>query len=293
MLCLFFFSKENTVPLDSTKVVNEKRFQGISTYCSNFFKWTKNASEADFIVLPRKYNNSEVEIQNKYLDTARKNNKKLLLFQIDDSEESFLDIPNTILYKTSILKSKKSRNIRSMPAFVDDIFDGTIMPQPILSIGYCGHTEHGREKYIKALINSDIKTDFILREGFWAPELKDKVVAKSEFDRNIRRNLFTFCHRGAGNFSYRFYETLMHGRIPLLIDTDCELPFHEYWKTNYLGPLTTRLEPKDLSGLISKYYDKASAYLHNIQIDNRILWEHYFSPRGFINSLHKDLLSDV
>ena len=67
-----------------------------------------------------------------------------------------------------------------MPVFVDDTFDGTIMPQPILSIGYCGHTEHGRKEYINALKNSNLKTDFILREGFWAPELKDKVVAKNE-----------------------------------------------------------------------------------------------------------------
>ena len=35
------------------------------------------------------------------------------------------------------------------------------------------------------------------------------------------------CARGRGNFSYRLYETLCSGRIPVFIDTDCVLPFED------------------------------------------------------------------
>lgn len=45
-----------------------------------------------------------------------------------------------------------------------------------------------------------------------------------EFFENIQNNLYTFCLRGNGNFSVRFYETLIMGRIPVLVDTDVRLP---------------------------------------------------------------------
>ena len=38
-------------------------------------------------------------------------------------------------------------------------------------------------------------------------------------------NLYGLCVRGFGNFSFRLGETLMMGRIPILIDTECILPF--------------------------------------------------------------------
>ena len=49
------------------------------------------------------------------------------------------------------------------------------------------------------------------------------------------KSLFTFCYRGAGNFSYRFYETLMMGRIPILVNTDCVFPFEDKVDINSLG----------------------------------------------------------
>lgn len=39
---------------------------------------------------------------------------------------------------------------------------------------------------------------------------------------------YIMCARGAGNFSYRFYEVMCSGRIPLFVDTDCLLP-HDRW----------------------------------------------------------------
>ena len=54
-------------------------------------------------------------------------------------------------------------------------------------------------KYLQILYNSDIKTNFIIRNGFWAPGI-DKSIARKEYFDNIENNLFTFCYRGAGNF---------------------------------------------------------------------------------------------
>jgi len=46
-----------------------------------------------------------------------------------------------------------------------------------------------------------------------------------EFLQNMIGSDYVFCCRGAGNFSYRLYEALCCGRIPVFIDTDCVLPY--------------------------------------------------------------------
>ena len=104
-------------------------------------------------------------------------------------------------------------------AISPDYFRGIFKKEQDCSIGYCGHMMFGRKKYLQTLLNSSLKCNFVLRQGFWAPGV-DKKVARQEYFENMENNIFTFCYRGAGNFSYRFYETFMMGRIPILINTD-------------------------------------------------------------------------
>ena len=52
------------------------------------------------------------------------------------------------------------------------------------------------------------------------------------FNKNLETSEFTFCPRGNGNFSIRFYEALMSGRIPVVLNTDNELPFNKYINWN-------------------------------------------------------------
>ncbi|NJM79313.1 MAG: exostosin family protein [Flavobacterium sp.] len=77
--------------------------------------------------------------------------------------------------------------------------------------------------------NKGINATFIYRNKYRAGavtrEQKEKTTLA--FYENIEQNLYIFCLRGSGNFSVRFYETLIMGRIPLLIDTDVRLPFHD------------------------------------------------------------------
>ena len=50
--------------------------------------------------------------------------------------------------------------------------------------------------------------------------------ARQEYVQNMIESDYILCARGAGNFSYRLYETLSCGRIPVFIDTDCVLPYN-------------------------------------------------------------------
>ena len=75
-----------------------------------------------------------------------------------------------------------------------------------------------------------IRTEFVVRDRYRAghPRAGAEHETVVEFDRNVLGTDYTVCVRGSGNFSVRLYETLSLGRIPLLIDTDCVLPFEDH-----------------------------------------------------------------
>ncbi|PRP66980.1 exostosin domain-containing protein [Nonlabens agnitus] len=84
-----------------------------------------------------------------------------------------------------------------------------------------------RYDYLKSLeMSKVIDTDFIYRKKYRAGATNQETRKKTtlEFFQNLTTSPYTFCMRGAGNFSVRFYESLACGRIPVVIDTDIVLP---------------------------------------------------------------------
>lgn len=130
--------------------------------------------------------------------------------------------------------------------------------------------------------NKEINTTFIYRNKYRAgavtKEQKEKTTLA--FYENIDQNIYTFCLRGSGNFSVRFYETLIMGRIPLLIDTDVRLPFHETISWNEHCVLAT--SENYVAKIITFHQNHTNEELIEIQKRNRKLAleklnrQHYF-----------------
>jgi hypothetical protein len=272
---------------------NISRYDGVIEYCKTNFKYVDTPDDCDVIVLPYKFINTNDPIYEILCTISQTLNKELWCFYNDDNDSRF-NIPNNVrLFRTSFYYSSRKQQEYSLIAFSPDYYDNKIIDKPDLSIGYCGHTMHGRNKYLSLLSDSDVKTNFIVRKGFWAPGI-DKRIARKEYFENIETNIFTFCYRGGGNFSYRFYEILMMGRIPILINTDCVFPFWNEVKKNNIGLI---IEGKkimdntvDLITEIKNYYNKYQNDLIDIQKTNRKIWEIYYSPIGFLNNIKKPFL---
>lgn len=247
---------------------NEGRFDGIKEICNSLFEYVNTPEEADVVVIPYKFNGTIPDID-----------KPILAFYNDDDSTTF-DLPkNVTLYRTSLYASRKVYNEFALPTVSPDYFRGEYLHNPKLSVGYCGHLGHGRLAYLNMLYESSIKTDFILRKGFWAPGV-DRLVARKEYFENISNNIFTLCHRGAGNFSYRFYETLMMGRIPVLIDTDCVFP---------IDIKTTCVYCKPSDNVVNKIHEFYSTQdLLEVQKNNRLIWETKLSPWGWLRTLKNE-----
>jgi len=191
--------------------------------------------------------------------------------------------------------------------------------QEVPSVGYCGYIDYNNQitkirqdfyktrKYVKDFLlkgqinfidpkgfkirgeavriirkNKKLKNNIIIRNGFRAAGVNDLNIARLEYANTIINSDYSIVARGAGNFSYRLYEILSCGRIPVFINTDCVLPFDHIinWKEHCLW-----IEKKDL-----KIIDKKILEFHNnihpedflrMQKNNRKLYEEWISPMAF------------
>ena len=104
--------------------------------------------------------------------------------------------------------------------------------------------------------------------------------------------MFIFCYRGRGNFSIRFYETLMMGRIPIVINTDNIYPYMD--KINY-SDVGLFIEESDLNRnmdlekrILDYYHSNKDRFLE-IQKKNRAIYVKYFSKEHFSDELFLDI----
>lgn len=145
-----------------------------------------------------------------------------------------------------------------------------------------------RFKFLEQLrLSKHIQTDFIYRNKYraGATTAVEKAKTTLEFYENMERNLYTFCLRGSGNFSVRFYETLMMGRIPVLIDTDVRLPFHQTlaWKTHCVFATPENF----IAQLIAFHEQHSNEDLLELQHQNRALALGQLNRQAYFISISK------
>lgn len=250
-------------------------------------------------------NTTDKNIKKAY-ELSVKYNKKLIYFCGGDVPPIiFPNYKNIYVLNTSVVSSKKPSNEFVVGVLVKDKFSHYIEEKDIkLSIGFVGQKLHNRQKYLTHLEqsiynsknnedklngkvnNKSLTTNFITRDTY-IHKLRDAHIR--EFDNNMISNLFTFCYRGRGNFSVRFYETLMHGRIPVVIKTDCEFPYED--KINY-DSVGLFVDEKDLNEnnnldklLVDFYNNKTKEELVQIQKNNRQLYLDYFHIKTYYDSI--------
>jgi Exostosin family len=78
---------------------------------------------------------------------------------------------------------------------------------------------------------SNLQIQLIERSGgFFSNTQEEQERYRNEYLQNMQDNAYIICVRGDENCSYRLYETMSAGRIPVIIDTNMELP-----KLNSIG----------------------------------------------------------
>ncbi|MBI3583565.1 MAG: exostosin family protein [Nitrospinae bacterium] len=164
-------------------------------------------------------------------------------------------------------------------------------------IGYKNVDSYVRTPALQILaVSHQIDSNFIIREQFLggASPSSGKIdfermnKLRQEYVQNMVESDYILCARGGGNFSYRLYETLSCGRIPVFINTDCVLPYHSEinWK-KYCVWLDEN-EVDRTAEKVAEFHEALSPDdFVNLQKRCRKLWEDWLSPVGFFANFHR------
>lgn len=232
-----------------------------------------------------------------------------------------------IVYRHSIFASRRVAGEDAMPAFCEDSLElhpGGVPirswnPRP--SVGFCGYVGRPWRRLAYRAMGRRRKADGLALRA----RLLDLLAAAPDLDCHFERNDrflggdagilnadagvaqrvragyldsllgadYTLCARGAGNFSYRFYEVLSAGRIPIYVNTDSVLPYEREidWKRHCVW-----VEAHEIDHIAAKIrefharHDDAS--FTALQRANRVLWENYLQPVEFYRRAFTSAIED-
>jgi hypothetical protein len=142
---------------------------------------------------------------------------------------------------------------------------------------------------------SGLKTNFLLRaepsfvvsqDGWGTGQIRGTGEAGESFRPAFMNNMlesdYVLCTRGLGNYSFRLYEALSCGRIPVFVDTDCLLPFHHepQWRSVVLW--VDQAEAASVGERVLEFHSRVSpaAFLER-QHAARQFWEQWLTPVSF------------
>lgn len=137
----------------------------------------------------------------------------------------------------------------------------------------------------------EVESRFVIRRKYTANQVSAKIGNSSNiFFSNIYETDYTLCVRGYGNWSYRFYETLACGRIPIFIDTDCVLPLSASidWK-KYCVWIDRSERPYLIEKLLDFHSSLSSEEFTELQISCRRLWKEHLTLPGFMTHIREVL----
>jgi hypothetical protein len=144
--------------------------------------------------------------------------------------------------------------------------------------------------------SSLIQTNFIYRNQYRAGAQTEAERTRTtlEYYDNIASSDYVLCVRGAGNFSVRFYETLMMGKIPIFVNTDCLLPFEDQinWKKHVVW--VEWKDRKKVAQIVSDFHKHLSNEdFIQLQLDNRKLWKERLSVKGMLAMIEASRLRSM
>jgi hypothetical protein len=280
-----------------------------------FFEVSPEA--ADVFLFPHEYareDDVDEKLRNA-LEMGKNFGKKLLLFYNADDDRP-IQGDGLIIFRTSFYASTAAANEFSIPGWSADFADAYFSGKPPLiaysltpSVSYCGYVDYVqlswkqrlrnfsvrnkplaevlRGRAVRALKSKrDVQCSFMIRNGFWAAGEHDKQKARDEYAANMAGAGYALVCRGGGNFSYRLYEAMSLGRIPVFIDTDCVLPFTDdiHWDEFMVRIPVQQVD--QIGAKLLAFHRKLSADdFMKLQHSIRSVYTDYISPRGFFYNL--------
>lgn len=145
-----------------------------------------------------------------------------------------------------------------------------------------------RRRAVNALRSStSVHAEIIERDRFFAdfaPAEQAPLIAA--FHVTMADSDYGLCVRGAGNYSYRLYETMAAGRIPIIADTSMVMPFADRIDWRRLGIWIGMDELDTIGERVAEFHhDLGPDGFDSLQREIRSVHRKYLSREGFARTL--------
>jgi Exostosin family len=274
------------------------------------FTISDRPEEADFFMPPSGWQPGGSPQAYRMAEVARKYGKPLLLFFCSDSDEN-IPIEGAIVYRTSMARSTRRTWEHAWPIWTCDVLrsygSGIVEDRPLSarpSVGYCGYIDYRsvvervrrtvlwrispsmrlRGDAVRALqAASEVDARIILRRHFSGDAVGEQ---RQEFANNLLTSDYALVARGAGNFSFRLYEAMSAGTIPVFIDTDCCLPYDDAIPYRDLFVWVPAYDVRRIGEYVREYHSRLNERAFNARRRKiREVYDQFLSPLGF----HREL----
>ncbi len=155
-----------------------------------------------------------------------------------------------------------------------------------------GMSHHLRAACLNVLAeDSRVKDSFDVTnhlDDYYNPANAHRQSLEQRFVSNMGSCLYNLCIRANGNYTSRFYMTLIAGRIPLVLDTDCVFPWEE--KVHMVKVPAEALNR--IGDFVIQHFERfGQQALREMQQENRETYQQYMSPHQYIPNFIKTAIS--
>jgi len=142
-----------------------------------------------------------------------------------------------------------------------------------------------------------VETNFVIRDRFMGgaslpdgtPNFPAMQELRQEYVHDMMNSDYILCARGGGNFSYRLYETLCCGRIPVFIDTNCVLPYESEINWHDYCVWIDEKQIDSIGKRVADFHNRLTVEAFTeLQQKCRMLWEDWLSPEGFFGNFYRN-----
>jgi hypothetical protein len=218
----------------------QAKLKGYS-YDSALYRTDGTPASADYFIFPylleemiEAAGTDEVSSWLRQLPHYVGNERRHVFMTLHDSSERFY--LESVCFRASIRRSCRDDRAVAIPYAVEDLisqthFDPSRIRYDATFAGFVGCPVSGpvRRQVIASLAKTTrIRTFVSPAERFHGHQKDAERLERRElFLKSLAESWMVVCPRGAGVNTYRFFEALSMGRIPVLISDDCLLPFED------------------------------------------------------------------
>lgn len=179
--------------------------------------------------------------QREELAWARKAGKLVVCFRLEDHADRLPRPDCDLDVRRSVDPADRGKGLFVWPAFPHRNWPAyapaDVLPPPydrgppplgeLPIVGFCGKEGHGRDRWLEDLESSVGVAPWVIRRKEFTPGIADQGVfaaRRLEYEHHLARCHFILCPPGAGLYTYRLFEALSFGAVPILPPTCGRLP---------------------------------------------------------------------